>query len=87
MGSISYRKLWYMLIDKKMSKYQLRIDAGISPGTMAKMSQGHPVTLRTVSAICDVLHCQPGDILEYMPEPWPDTENPKSQKCKKVIDK
>lgn len=37
---ISYDKLWKLLIDKKMKKYQLREQAHISNNSMAKMSNG-----------------------------------------------
>lgn len=71
MGSISYRKLWHLLVDKKMSKYELQQRSGISSTTLVKMGKGESVTLRTISAICDVLQCQPGDILDYVDDPWP----------------
>ena len=81
MGSISYRKLWHMLLDKKMTKYELQQKSGISSTTMTKMGKGESVTLRTISAICDVLACQPGDILDYVASPWPgDNGNKKNTK-------
>ena len=79
-GSISYRKLWHMLLDRDIKKTQLRDMAHISSSTLAQLSQGQPVTLRTIAAICDVLHCQPADILEYVPENWPKSHIQKTEK-------
>lgn len=69
---ISYDKLKHMLIDKKISMQDLQIRAGLSGGTMTAIRNNLPITLRTVDYICGVLDCQPGDILDYRPEPWPE---------------
>lgn len=69
---ISYDKLRHMLIDKKMTMQELQIGAGLSGGTMTAIRNNLPITLRTVDSICQVLDCQPGEILEYVPQPWPD---------------
>ncbi len=63
--AISYNKLWHMLIEKGMNKEQLKNASGISSATMTKISKGESVTLKTIGAICEVLDCQPGDILSY----------------------
>ena len=46
---ISYNKLWKLLIDRKMSKADLRRAAGIAPNTMTKLNRDEEVTLETVS--------------------------------------
>ena len=79
MGSISYRRLWHILLDRDIKKTQLKNAAGLSSSTMAKISQGESVTLRTISAICEVLRCQPGDILDYVPDPWPEDSDPEKK--------
>lgn len=66
--AINYSKLWHMLLDKGMNKEQLKNKSGISSATMTKMSKGESVTLNTINAICEVLQCQPGDILEWVPD-------------------
>ena len=47
--AISYNKLWKLLVDKKMSKADLRKAAGIAPNTMTRLRRDEEVTLSTVS--------------------------------------
>ena len=63
--SVSYNRLWKLLIDKKMSPSELRKEAGIAPNTMTKMRRDETVNLAVLGRICDVLHCDFGDIVEY----------------------
>lgn len=65
---INYNKLWHMLIEKGMNKEQLKKTSGISSATMTKISKGESVTIKTINAICEVLQCQPGDILTWEPD-------------------
>ena len=65
--SISYNKLWKLLVDKKMSKADLRRAADISPNTMTKLRRDEPVNLAILSRVCDVLECDFGDIIQYIP--------------------
>lgn len=64
--AFSYNKLWKMLIDKKMSKAELRRAAGISPNTMTKLNKDEEVTLSVLSKICETLGADIGDIVEYV---------------------
>ena len=43
--SVTYNNLWKLLIDRGMNKTQMRLKAGISTATLAKMSRGEPVNL------------------------------------------
>ena len=63
----SYKKLWKILIDRGMTKEQFRILIGASSSTIAAMGKGSGITPRVLERICDVLECQPGDIMEYVP--------------------
>lgn len=63
--SVSYNRLWKLLIDKKMSQSELRKEAGIAPNTMTKMRRDEAVNLAILSRICDVLDCDFGDIMEH----------------------
>lgn len=63
---ITYYKLLDMLNRQGMTREQLRIAIGAGPSTIAKISKNEPVTLTTIDKICEVLNCQPGDILEYI---------------------
>ena len=66
--AISYNKLWKLLIDKKMSKADLRKAAGIAPNTMTRLRRDEEVTLSVLSKICSTLNADIGDIMEFMPE-------------------
>lgn len=50
--AISYNKLWKLLIDKKMSKADLRKAAGIAPNTMTRLRRDEEVTLSVLNRIC-----------------------------------
>ena len=65
--SISYNKLWKLLIDKKMSASELRKNAEIAPNTMTRMRKDQDVSLAVLGRICDCLECDFGDIVEYKP--------------------
>lgn len=65
---ISFRKLG-LLLESKGKKWQFLRDSGISPGIVAKMKEGTGHTdTRTIQKVCEVLNCQPGDIMEYTEE-------------------
>ena len=64
--SISYNKLWKLLIDKKMNKTELRNATGMSSSTMAKMVKDQPVALPVLIKICEELNCDIGDIMEVV---------------------
>ncbi len=66
--AISYNKLWKLLIDKKMSKADLRRAAGIAPNTMTRLRRDEEVTLTVLSKICSALGADIGDIMEFIPE-------------------
>ena len=66
--AISYNKLWKLLVDKKMSKADLRKAAGLAPNTMTRLRRDEEVTLSVLSKICSTLNVDIGDIMEFMPE-------------------
>ncbi len=66
--TISYNRLWKLLVDRKMSKADLRKTAGIAPNTMTKLRRDQEVTLTVLGRICDVLNVNIGDIMEFLPE-------------------
>ena len=66
--TISYNRLWKLLVDRKMSKADLRKIAGIAPNTMTKLRRDQEVTLTVLGRICDVLNVKIGDIMEFLPE-------------------
>ena len=58
-----------MMAKRKMSLGELSEKVGVSNVNLSKMKTGKISAIRfsTLEAICDVLDCQPGDILEYDP--------------------
>ena len=66
--AISYNKLWKLLVDKKMSKADLRKAAGIAPNTMTRLRRDEEVTPTVLNKICKTLEVDIGDIMEFLPE-------------------
>ena len=66
--AISYNKLWKLLVDKKMSKADLRKAAGIAPNTMTRLRRDEEVTLTALNRICSTLEVDIGDIMEFLPK-------------------
>ena len=66
--TISYNKLWKLLVDKKMSKADLRKAAGIALNTMTRLRRDEEVTLTVLHKICSTLEVDIGDIMEFLPE-------------------
>ena len=64
--SISYNKLWKLLIDKKMSRAELRRKIKISPNTMTKLIRDKEVSLTVIGRICEVLETDVGNIMEFV---------------------
>lgn len=62
--SISYNKLWKLLIDKGMTKTELRLKADIGTSTLAKLSKNEQVSMEVLLKICKTLNCDLSDIVE-----------------------
>lgn len=60
-----------MLAKRKMSVTELSNRVGITMANMSILKNGKAkaIKLETLSKICEVLECQPGDVLEYVPGP------------------
>ncbi len=76
---ISYKKLWKLLIDMDMMKKDLQKQAGISWATMTKMSKGEIVSTEVLMKVCQVLHCNVGDIVDFIEKPISDAEENKGE--------
>ena len=63
--SVSYAKLWKLLVDKRMNKSQLRDAAGISTNAVAKLGKNETVALETLEKICFALNCNIEDVMEF----------------------
>ncbi|MBV4421061.1 MAG: helix-turn-helix transcriptional regulator [Clostridium sp.] len=62
--SISYKKLWKLLIDRDMKKKDLREAAGISTASMAKLGKNENVNTDILIKVCKALNCDISDIME-----------------------
>ena len=60
----NYNKLWKLLIDKGMTKTDLRLKTGMSTSTLAKMSNNENVSMEIILRICEILECNVGDIVD-----------------------
>ena len=65
--SHGYNRLWKLLIDRGMTRTQMRLAAGISTSTLAKLSKGEDVNSSILVKICDALQCNIGDIADCVP--------------------
>ena len=72
--AISYKKLFLLLEEKVIKKIDLRNKYNINPKTVDSLVKNKSVTVDTLMTLCKLLGCQPGDILEYIPDdPGADT--------------
>ena len=70
--SISMRKVQDLMQQQGLKKFDLR-KMGFSPNVVDKvlsgpLSKDRRVDTETINRLCQVLHCQPGDIMEYVEE-------------------
>ncbi|WP_438435251.1 helix-turn-helix domain-containing protein [Gorillibacterium sp. sgz500922] len=65
---ISYKPLQKLLIDRGIKKQEIIKLTGVSSATMAKLNNNGYVSLEVIDKICSALGCQPGDILEHLPD-------------------
>ena len=66
--AISYNKLWKLLIDKGMTKTQMRLQADISTTTLAKLGKNETVSMDDLLKLCKLLDCNVGDIMNVINE-------------------
>ena len=63
---VSYKKLWKLLIDKDMSKADLRKAVEMSPNTMTKMRKNEEVAMSVLLKIATYLDCDISDMSEFV---------------------
>lgn len=64
--AVQYKKLWKMLIDKKMKRTDLIVLAGISANILAKLGKDEFVSMESLEKICKALNCNIGDIVDFV---------------------
>ncbi len=65
---VSYAKLFDLMAQKNIKKIDLRTTYKLNPKTVDSLTKNKSVTVDTIMTLCEILHCQPGDIMEYVPD-------------------
>lgn len=66
--SVSYKKLFHLMIELEMTNAQLQKQAGFSANVITRLKRNDYISLDSVEAICRVLKCSVDDILEFVPD-------------------
>lgn len=61
---ISYNRLWKLLIDKGITKTEMRKKTGISTNVLAKMGKNESVSMESLAKIASFMQCGLDDIVE-----------------------
>ena len=64
---VSYAKLFALMEQKGLKKVDLRKTYKINPKTVDSLVNNRSVTVDTIIQLCEILNCQPGDLMEYIP--------------------
>ena len=65
---VSYAKLFDLMGQKGLKKVDLRKTHNLNPKTVDSLVNNRSVTVDTIMQLCEILDCQPGDIMEYVRE-------------------
>ena len=66
---ISYKKLFALLDEKGWTTYKIRKEKLIGQGTLTALKNGTGgLDSKTIARLCKILNCQPGDLMEYVPD-------------------
>lgn len=68
MATISYKKLWKLLIDRDMKKKDLQKISGVSSTSITKLAKNENVNTEIIQKICTALDCDVCDIMEIVPD-------------------
>ena len=68
MKTVSYKPLFKLLLDRDISKVQLRDMCGYSTAVATKLNKNEPVSLNIILTICDKLDCRIEDIVDTISE-------------------
>ncbi|MGN1468202.1 MAG: helix-turn-helix domain-containing protein [Ruminococcus sp.] len=71
---IIYDKLIQIFNEQKINSYTIKKENIIGQASYKKIKEGGDIDTRTISKLCKYLNCQPGDILEYVPDEEPENK-------------
>lgn len=63
---LSYKPLLRTLLERDMTKTQLRESIGFSTATLAKISKNEYISMETLGNICKFLNCKVEDVIEFL---------------------
>ena len=63
--SIDYKPLWKLLIDREMTRIEMRVKAGISTRALARLGKNENVSTEVIGKICRALDCRVTDVMEF----------------------
>ena len=65
---VSFKKLWVLCAEKEISQAELRKQAGLASATFTKLRKNQEVNLSVLLRIAEVLNCNAGDIMDFIPD-------------------
>lgn len=65
---VSYKKLWILCAEQEMTQAELRKKAGLASATFTKLRKNQEVNLSVLLRIADVLKCNAGDMMDFIPD-------------------
>lgn len=65
---IVYDKLWQTMKEKGVTQYSLINQYHVSAGQLSRLRKNANVKSHTINMLCEILDCQPGDLMEYIKE-------------------
>ena len=65
---MNYDRLFKLMKEKGLTTYKIRKEHIVTETTLQKLREGKNVTTDSIGAFCKALGCQPGDIMEYVPD-------------------
>lgn len=63
-----YKPFFKTLIDKEVTREQIKKDLQLSPATMAKLAKGENVSMSVLDKLCEYLDCEIEDIISHLKE-------------------
>ncbi len=66
MRKVSYLPLWQLLLERGMTKSQMRIEAGLTTNVLANMNKRQHISMDSLIRICDALDCNLNDVVELV---------------------
>ena len=79
---ITFDRLFVLMKEKGLTTYQIRKQHIITESTLQKLRENRNITTDSIAALCNALECQPGDLMEFVPDQSGDNTSPNNNKVK-----